>query len=120
MKEEMKNPSKRKVVQRVTAKMVENGEGYERSDINDVEIWADTMPGHVRLFDCVGCPANPPGGTKQNMRAGQMADHINILHVRRGDTINPSVKRWATRQANIAKDLLEQVREARKNQEEVA
>jgi hypothetical protein len=116
----VENNSKRKVVYKVTAKMVEDEEDFDKTDINDVEIWADTMPGHVRLFDCVGCPANPPGGSRQNMKAGQLADHVLMLHMRRGDTVSKNVQSWVRRQAQIAKDLTAQVREARQNQEEVA
>lgn len=119
MLEARTNPSKRLSIQRVTEEMIKkNPEQYPPRSRNDVEIWGDQMPAHVRLFECRGCVAG--GGNRDNMRAGQMADHVNLFHKGRGDVISKEASRWATRQAALAQQMTIAVRQARKEEKEIA
>lgn len=104
------NPAKRLSIVRITGKMVQDDPELSDDMICDVEVWGDQMPAHVRLFDCRQCPG---GGTRQNMRAGQMLDHLLVFHKGRGDTIPGHVIGWAQRQANMAKKMLADLRAER-------
>lgn len=99
-------------MRRVTQKDLDTKLVEEGTPLCDVEIRANDVPIQIRAFDCMQCPH---GVISHDLTAPQLRDHLNVLHVDRGDVIPDNVKTWANRQANMFRKTMAELKKERQD-----
>ena len=99
-------------MRRVTQKDKDLKEVDADTPLCDVEVRANDVPIQIRQFDCMQCPH---GVVAHNLNAPQLRDHLNTLHVDRGDQIPANVQSWARRQANNYKSTMAALKQQRQD-----